>query len=479
MPPEELASKSPEEIRRQIASFARNILDSSSEPIPSDYREFVAKYDRAIYNSWYVNPNSQENQFFGYTIKETLGVGAFANVFSAISSSGEACAIKILKQDISENDAMLSCFRRGINSMRILEKNKIKGMVRLIDAVELPGTIIMEYIDGPTLEQSIESRMLDPWDDGLEVLLDVTKIIQSGHYLPERVLHRDLRPSNVMLRNYYDTNSDNEVIILDFDLSWHKGAYEVSLQQHAQAALGYLAPEQILPSMSVSTRNAAVDTYGLCATIWFVFTAEHPRQGLFTDTNFDTLFYQKCAALRSSSFSCGRNRVCRLIKSGTKFIQSERLDFGEILRELSLLHTAVVDINRINSSDFWAEELICRVRGERNYGYNRDLGRYVSSLVNGIDIYLEPNLTTNFINLSLEYASRGTDSRAGVTKFLSARLPEATSLLKRANFEVEGAPASWGTTFSVKASISLELLRDDIGLVARHLSQTIQRLTLQ
>ena len=103
------------------------------------------------------------------------------------------------------------------------------------------------------------------------------------------------------------------------------------LTQHAQAALGYLAPEQVRSDTHVSSRNAAVDTYGLCATIYFVFTGEHPYQGLFETEKFPEEFSRKCASSASLTARSASKRLRRLVEAGVSRVQARRPDFGEIL----------------------------------------------------------------------------------------------------------------------------------------------------
>src|SRR5580700_10726056 len=125
---------------------------------------------------------------------------------------------------------MLGSFRRGVKSMRILSNAGVPGMVRYHYGFELPPCVIMDYVDGPNLEEAVQSRLLNTWHDILYTSLEITKIVRSGHNLPERVLHRDIRPPNIILKNFYsDKNEGYSVTVLDFDLSWHRGASEQSI----------------------------------------------------------------------------------------------------------------------------------------------------------------------------------------------------------------------------------------------------------
>lgn len=477
--PIELASLSPEEIRNHLAARARNILEASNEPVPNEYRTFVEQYSRAIYISWYVNKKPPDNIFFGYKIVEALGGGAFSNVYRATDPDGAECAIKIMHERLSNNENMQICFRRGIKSMRILHNRDVTGMVRLIDAVDLPAAIFMEYVNGPTLESVVDAQVLEPWDDGLRILLRAAAIVRKGHRLPERVLHRDIRPSNIMLRNFYDPTKETEVVVLDFDLSWHRGAYDVTVDEHAQAALGYLAPEQVHRDVNVSTRSSAVDSYGLCATIYFVFAGEHPGQGLFRDQDFQRYFRQKCAsAAKLSALSAG-NRLRRLVTSGVARRQADRPDFGEIENALLVLDEAIHDIGEVVSPDFWAEELLCRARGENSYTYDAEKQLYETILISGLKIQCVPDYANNSVRVNLSYAAGGEADRRNVAKYLEQRMPEVIATMKSAGFKIQkGSDKVWATSFSVNSEIKTKMLREAVGDAAQALKNVIDRLSV-
>ena len=138
-------------------------------------------------------------------------------------------AIKLLLPEIRNKRDYLNSFRRGVRSMRILTQRKVKGMVKFREAFEIPACVIMEYVDGPTLEEAMKHGLLDSLPKCLDILVRVGEIVHNAHNLEERVLHRDLKPANVILRNHYKMDDPVDVVVLDFDLSWHKGALDISV----------------------------------------------------------------------------------------------------------------------------------------------------------------------------------------------------------------------------------------------------------
>ncbi len=478
--PADLSSQSPEQIRHAIAGHARHLLEGASTAFPDGYRDFVSRYARPIYNAWYIGLEEPDNIFFGHRIESLIGEGAFSHVYRTTGPDGSQRAIKVMRHEIADDEVMLSCFRRGISSMRILERHRLEGMVQIIDAVELPTAIFMDYIDGPTLETVVESNLIEPWADGLSYLIRVAEIVQEGHRLPERVLHRDLRPSNIILRNFYNPDSDTEVVVLDFDLSWHRGAYEMSMTQHAQSALGYLAPEQTIKMTSVSTRNAAVDTYGLCATVYFLFTGEHPHQTLFHSADFDDHFRRKCAVAKSGNAESVGNRLRRLITVGLAWKQEARPDLGEIKQELQLLALAVREIENVESADFWAEELIARVQGKENYHYDDFKQEYKSSLYSGMEMSMGADFATNTVMVHLSFAGRGREDRKNVTKFLEERVPQAVLAMEKVGFLMDkGSEKTWSLSYSIRGRIKTSEIRKNLPKISETMQKSVQRLAIQ
>jgi len=126
--------------------------------------------------------------------------------------------------------------------MRILSDRHVPGMVPYLEAWEIPTSSVMELVDGPNLEDAVSANYANDWETRMRIAAELTKIIRTAHSVPERVLHRDIRPANIMLKGYYDQTVPWKVVVLDFDLSWHRDAAEGSLNL-ATSSNGYLSPE--------------------------------------------------------------------------------------------------------------------------------------------------------------------------------------------------------------------------------------------
>ncbi len=148
-------------------------------------------------------------------------------------------------------------------------------MVAYKEASEIPAFVVMDWVEGPDLGQAVAAKQINDWSLILRIGVDLASIVRRGHLLPERVLHRDLRPSNVMLEGFHTAPDTWRVVVLDFDLSWHQGAPEQSIVPGG-SMVGYLAPEQLEQILGVSTRHASVDSFGLGMTLYFMISQRNP-----------------------------------------------------------------------------------------------------------------------------------------------------------------------------------------------------------
>ena len=264
-----------ESLRNILNEEAGRLLVSLTPHAIEEYNQFSRVYDQAIYRAWYANTESGNNRLLGHILHEEAASGAFGTVYEATDEEGNHVAVKVLHEGIRRNADFLQAFRRGVRSMKILGDNSVQGMVPYRKAFEIPACVVMDWIDGPNLDDAVSSKQVQDWNLILRIGSDIADIVRRGHVLPERVLHRDLRPSNVMLRGFYTHPDKWEVVVLDFDLSWHRGALERSIIP-GSAMLGYLAPEQIQYTSRVSTRHAAVDSFGMGMVLFFMMSGRAP-----------------------------------------------------------------------------------------------------------------------------------------------------------------------------------------------------------
>ena len=426
--PEILAQKQAETIRRSLNLRAEQILSAGSPEAYTAYSEFCSRYDEAIYRAWYVSANPPNNVLLGYRLLRQLDKGAFGTVYLAESPNGENVALKLLHESVRNSRPMLQSFRRGVRSMRILSESHLRGMVPYISASEIPAFVVMNYVQGVNLRQAVEGKMIATWDDVLDVAVELARIIAAAHALPDRVLHRDIRPSNVMLP--MTATEEDRLVVLDFDLSWHRGAQEASVHQQP-GALGYLAPEQVGLAPNVSTRHSAVDSFGLGMTLFYIVGGREPQYANQRHASWLTDLRSASSRPSEARWKSLPSRFARLIYNSTLDVQSARWDIARIHAELERLKAAQLTPTETKSSELLAEE-IAFLALNSHYTWNEDRLSARHALPSGTVVSLKSNETNARIDLTLEWNRAGSEERRAVSKWLRPACDQALSTLQRA-----------------------------------------------
>ena len=384
--PNNLSKMDAEKIRLVLNKEAKAILAKGNQQAYEKYDEFTKKYDEAIYRAWYTGVLPGNNKLLGHVLNKEIAYGAFGKVYQATESTGEQVAIKILHEGIRKDPDLLHNFRRGVRSMRILKSHDVQGMVSYRDAFEIPACVVMDWINGPDLGKAVEMGLINDWNTILKVSSEIARVVREGHQLPERVLHRDLRPSNVMLKDFYKNPGVLEIVVLDFDLSWHRGAFERDVI-HGSRGLGYLAPEQLQEIKGVSTRHASVDSFGLGMVLYFLVSGLNPipDQHLHVNWEKDIII---AAEKRPCKVWCSMpERITRLILKSTKQRQAERWDMAQIQGELERLAIAENDPTSVMSAELLAEEIAFRSEFMKDYEWDDNTLSAVKDSASGIRFY--------------------------------------------------------------------------------------------
>ena len=477
-PPKELRREDAETIRRLLNARAAEILREGSEENYADYERFCRQYNEAVYRAWYVDLEDGENDLLGYQLLERAGGGAFGTVYRAHAPNGETVAVKILHEEVRKTPEMLQSFRRGVKSMKILSAANLEGIVRYRAASEIPAFVVMDWVDGPNLRDVIQARYLDSWPEILRVAHDLTKIVRSAHMLPERVLHRDLRPANIMLEDYWADPSSWRLVVLDFDLSYHVGSKEKTIDLRGDTATGYLAPEQLQKIPGVSTRNAAVDSFGLGMTLYFLVSQRDPLPAEHLHTNWSTTVYSACRLRDCDSWVSLPERVARVIQQCTCNQQVERWDLAQVESELRRLKQVLDNPEELPSAELVAEELVARSAGLGRYEWIDDRLEARIELASGLVISVTANEAQGMINLELNWSSSGLENRRAVGRWLPEATRTASDALKVSGWKVN-ITSKTGQVAHLVASIDVQDVFENLPRAASTLNAVVQRLTFR
>lgn len=274
-----------EEIRAHLCVEMARIATSDVDEAPTTLDAFAKlrrKHFFAFRKAWTIDPDTEWNTLFGFTVSNALGAGAFGRVYRAFRSDGggEQIAIKVLDERVLDDVLYLAAFRRGVYALRMLSERRVPGVVGFSEAHEAPACVAMELVDGRNLEEAFRDGLVSLGIDRLRIVLQVARIVLAAHSTPEGVIHRDVKPANVMLRGYDPVDGDlaSRICLVDFDLCWHQQALASTISFGAAATMGYAAPEFFDKALG-STRVASVDVFGLSMLLYYCLVGSHPKPG--------------------------------------------------------------------------------------------------------------------------------------------------------------------------------------------------------
>jgi serine/threonine protein kinase len=468
LPPPDIVRKlDPNEIRLLLNQRANDILRPENPDKIEQFNAFVRDYGYAIHNAWYVSTESPENDLVGYKLKEKRNKGAFGEIYKAEAPGGSPVAIKLLKDEVRSDALLLQSFRRGVRAMHILSQHKVKGVVAYKEASEIPAFVAMDWIDGFDLRQAFQSHLLQSWDSVLEISLKIASVLKEAHALPERVLHRDLRPANIMVKRPR-LHRPWEVYLLDFDLSWYLGSIEQSVI-YGSDAFGFLAPEQIHPQNGSSSRHPAVDSYGLGMTFYFMISGQNPMPGQHLHSDWTDQVEAAAAQMRKANWASTPARFARLILNMTEHRQTARWDLAQIVLELQRMLDSEKRPSKILFADMLAEEIASRSTLLQGYIWDPDLQAATLGVhQEGIDIILGGDDSHRWLVLQVVRVRAGLDERWKVGRRMFEAGQRIAQILRGGGWSVDISLAAANRIF-IRANV-------DVGHVAANLESTIQLL---
>ena len=248
-------------------------LATQLESLLDEHR--VLAQEGFLENSRWALPNSigLAGQTLGpYTLISQLGQGGMGSVWLARRSDGRferKAAVKFVNIALAGGATEERFKREG----SILGRLTHPHIAELLDAgISSDGRpyLILEYVDGTTIDQYCDQRKLD-LEARLRLFLDVLSSVAHAH--ANLIVHRDLKPSNVLV------TTGGEVKLLDFGIAkllegeGQSGAATLLTHEGGSALTPqYAAPEQ-LTGQPVTT---ATDVYALGVLLYVLLSGRHP-----------------------------------------------------------------------------------------------------------------------------------------------------------------------------------------------------------
>lgn len=200
-----------------------------------------------------------------YEILEKIGTGGMSDVYKAKDHKlNRFVAVKVLKQEFSENANFVSKFRVEAQAAAGLMHPNI---VNVYDVGEEGGIyyIVMELVEGITLKKYIEKKARLSVKEAISIAIQVSMGIEAAHN--NHIIHRDIKPQNIII------SKEGKVKVTDFGIA--KAATSNTITSNVMGSVHYTSPEQARGGYS----DEKSDIYSLGITMFEMLTGRVPFNG--------------------------------------------------------------------------------------------------------------------------------------------------------------------------------------------------------
>jgi len=275
-----LAGLQPPELAERLARMLASLpADEDTDAtvlvdVPGYNTRLVAALSETTTSS--TTPPQPGDRLGSWCLAEPLGEGGMGQVWRAERADGlyqGEAAIKLLRSDRA-SPGLAARFAR---ERALLGRLTHPGIARMLDAGEQDGRayLVLEYVPGRTLSEHVRAHGLG-LTERVRLLLDVARAVEHAH--AQLILHRDLKPGNVMV------DEQGHAKLLDFgiagllDDSGHQADHQLTQITGRRLTPAYAAPEQI----TGEAVGVASDIYSLGVMLYELASGELPfgKRGL-------------------------------------------------------------------------------------------------------------------------------------------------------------------------------------------------------
>ena len=204
-----------------------------------------------------------------YYIISSIGEGGMAEVYLAndVINKREV-AIKIIKDSTSLDPLNIARFQREARASAALRHDSI---IEIYDVDEYHGKpyMVMEYVKGESLKELLKKRGTFTPVEACDIIYQLSDALHHAH--EHGVIHRDVKPQNVMIKN------DGAIKLGDFGIALVNDAPHLTQKDIVLGSVHYMAPE-VAQGKSATIQS---DVYSLGITFFELLTGKLP----FNDNN--------------------------------------------------------------------------------------------------------------------------------------------------------------------------------------------------
>ena len=338
-----------------------------------------------------------------YELVDVLGQGGMSVVFKGRHQlTNQEVALKILPPELAAQSQVKSRFLEEAKALAALDHPNI---VHLYNFGQDDGYFVlaMQFVDGRTWEQLIlEAGRLD-WVTSCRIAIDVLRALEYAH--SRGVVHRDMKPSNVLIRA-----RDRVATVMDFGIAKSTSSTRLTATGQTMGTVRYMSPEQVRGE-EVDLRT---DLYSLGATLYESLIGDTPFGGT---THFEIMTRHLSDAPRRPTKLGGEMPAavedavmrCLAKRPEDRFETARELrkDLEAVLREADI---GLVETQKLERGDLAAPAPAAPAARPVERGPEREYGRG-PSIAGPLADELEPGTTGGEIPSARRLAARGGGQR--------------------------------------------------------------------
>jgi predicted Ser/Thr protein kinase len=221
-----------------------------------------------------MSAHSGDERLGPYRLQQQLGAGGMGVVYLASDWAGSPVAVKVLRQGVPAEATARRRLAREVATMQLVHSPYVAEVVDA-DVEGDPPYIVTRYVPGRTLEDAVAAdgpltgAALASLARGLAAAL--VAVHSAG------VVHRDLKPGNIML-------VDGRPVVIDFGIAQAADSTRLTMTGMFMGTPGYLAPEVI----EGRPNGAPADVHSWAAAVAYAATGRPP----YGTGQFEAIFYR-------------------------------------------------------------------------------------------------------------------------------------------------------------------------------------------
>lgn len=202
-----------------------------------------------------------------YELIEKVGEGGMAEVYKAkCKLLNRFVAVKILKDEYSNNTEFVNKFNREASAVASLSHNNIVNIYDVGSENNI-NYIVMEFVKGKTLKQIIKEKGKLKCSEAINIAIQISKALECAH--KNNIIHRDIKPHNILVTD------ENLVKVTDFGIAKASNSVTIINTTKVVGSAHYFSPEQARGSIV----DARTDIYSLGVVLYEMVTGRVPYDG--------------------------------------------------------------------------------------------------------------------------------------------------------------------------------------------------------